>query len=176
RDLAGAAGERSAHDYRPGGGDCRSSGYVAPDFEPALRHHSARSARAFAGCSHPGGGGGACVPATGVAGFAHRSDDGFEVRMMRLFRILMMRFRSLLEKQQLDAELEDELRFHLENQIARNVESGMSPKEARETALRAFSGLTQRKEECRDARRLNLIEDLIQDIRYGFRMLGRNPS
>ncbi|MGH9614643.1 MAG: permease prefix domain 1-containing protein, partial [Bryobacteraceae bacterium] len=65
--------------------------------------------------------------------------------MMRFFRIFTMRLRSLLEKQHLDAELDDELRFHLENQIARNVESGMSPKEARESALRQFGGLTQRK-------------------------------
>ncbi|HEY3037963.1 MAG TPA: hypothetical protein VGJ66_04455 [Pyrinomonadaceae bacterium] len=52
----------------------------------------------------------------------------------------------------------------------------MSPEDARNAALRSFGGVDQSKEECRDARGVRLIEDVISDLRYGLRMLRRNPG
>src|ERR1051326_524142 len=52
----------------------------------------------------------------------------------------------------------------------------MSPEQARYEALRAMDGLAQRKEECRDTRRMNLIHDTLQDVRYGLRVLAKSPG
>jgi putative ABC transport system permease protein len=54
------------------------------------------------------------------------------------------------------------------------VGKGMAPEEARYAALRELGGVEQIKEECRDVRRVNYIENFIQDARHGFRMLARN--
>ena len=79
-------------------------------------------------------------------------------------------FRKGLAEWQLDAEL----RFHLDQQIADYVAGGMSPGEARRRARLEFGGLDQVKEECREASRTSVLETLIQDGRYGLRVLMRN--
>jgi putative ABC transport system permease protein len=56
------------------------------------------------------------------------------------------------------------------------VAQGMAPEEARYAALRELGGLDQIKEECRDMRRVNYIENFLQDVRYGLRQLRRNPG
>jgi predicted permease len=81
-------------------------------------------------------------------------------------------FRKGLAERQLDAEL----RFHLDQQIADYVAGGMSPEEARRRARLEFGGLDQVKEECREASRTSVMETLIQDVRYGLRVLMRNPG
>ena len=86
------------------------------------------------------------------------------------------RLRALVRKGEMDRELDDELRFHLERQIEISVNAGMSPEEARYAALRSFGGVDQSKEQCREARGVRLIEDLWQDLRYGVRMLLKNPA
>jgi predicted permease len=73
-------------------------------------------------------------------------------------------------------DLSEELQFHLQNQIDEYVALGMNPKEARHAALRSLGGIEQAKEECRDARKVSLIENFLQDIRFGLRMLGRSPG
>ena len=95
---------------------------------------------------------------------------------MRWFYQLPLRLRSILTRRRVERELTDELRFHLERQIAEHVAQGMHPQEARYTALRELGGVEQIKEECRDMRRVNYIENLIQDIRYGLRMLAKNAA
>ncbi len=65
---------------------------------------------------------------------------------------LLRRWRALTHKQQLDTELDEELQFHLERDVEQNIKSGMTPAEARNAALKAFGGVDQSKEECRDAR------------------------
>lgn len=85
-------------------------------------------------------------------------------------------FFSLFHKQSLDHDLTDEVRFHLERQIAENVSCGMSAAEARRHALRDFGGIEKFKEASRDARRTNFLENLAQDVRFGARMLRKNPG
>src|SRR5918912_547610 len=87
-----------------------------------------------------------------------------------------LRLRSLFRRSQVESELDEELRFHLEQQIEYELARGRSLQEARYTALRRMGGLEQRKEECRDMRRMNLIDNLKRDIRYAGRMLVRSPG
>jgi predicted permease len=86
------------------------------------------------------------------------------------------RLRALLFKRAVDHELDAELRYHLEREVEQNLQEGMSPEEARSAALKAFGGVEQAKEECRQARGVRLIEDLWQDLWYGVRMLWKKPS
>src|SRR5690348_11754301 len=95
---------------------------------------------------------------------------------MRWLHKLSLRFRSLFRKGRVEHELSDELRFHFEKLIEEKIASGMDKEEARYAALRELGGEDQIKEECRDMRRVNYIENLIQDVRYGLRQLRRNPG
>jgi putative ABC transport system permease protein len=84
--------------------------------------------------------------------------------------------RTLLRRTQVEHELDEELRYHLEQQIEQNIRLGMNPEEARYAALKAFGGVEQAKERSRDARGVRWIEELWQDLRYGARMLVKNPG
>jgi putative ABC transport system permease protein len=95
---------------------------------------------------------------------------------MRWYYKLPLRLRSLFLKDKAELDLSDELQFHLQNQIDEFVAQGMNPQEARRTALQSFGGVEQVKEECREMRPTNLIENFLQDIRFGFRMLRRSPG
>ena len=95
---------------------------------------------------------------------------------MRSFSKISLRFRSLFLRRAADGELDSELRFHLERQIAANISSGMSATEARRAALLKFGGLEQLKEECRDMRHTNYIHDLAMDLRYTLRVLRKSPG
>ena len=89
---------------------------------------------------------------------------------------LPLRVRSLFRRRQVEQELDEELAYHLE-QRARDFESkGLSAGDARVAALREMHGMEARKEECRDMRKVNWIQDLIQDVGYGARMLRKSPG
>lgn len=90
------------------------------------------------------------------------------------FYTLPLRLRSFFRRKQVDQELKDELRDHLEQQIKENLAAGMSPEDARYSALRALGGMTQIEQQCRDARGGSVVEDLVQDLRYGLRQLYRS--
>src|SRR5262249_2197568 len=92
------------------------------------------------------------------------------------FYTLPLRLRSLFRRAQVEQELDEELRYHLERQIEQNLAKGMTPDEARHAALRAIGGVERRKEECRDMRRVRWIEEFGQDLRYGLRTLRKNPG
>ncbi len=87
-----------------------------------------------------------------------------------------LRLRSLFRRKRVEQELDDELKFHLEQRIQEEIAKGASAKEARYAALRAMHGLAQRKEECRDVRHVNWIENLARDIRYAARILRKSPA
>ncbi len=75
---------------------------------------------------------------------------------MRLTTKLLLRIRSLFRRATVEDELDEELRYHVERQIDEDIARGMSPRDARDAALRAFGGYQQKKEECRDMRGLNV--------------------
>jgi len=87
---------------------------------------------------------------------------------------LLKRLRSLLRRKDLDMDLDEELKFHIELKIVDYIATGMDPEEARSTALRAFGGVEKAREECRDMRGTNLIENCWQDLRYAVRTLFKD--
>lgn len=89
---------------------------------------------------------------------------------------LPSRVRSLFRPHQVDEEMKEEVREHLEMQIEENIARGMMAEDARRSAIHALGGLTQIEQQCRDARGGNFLEDLAQDLRYGVRQLFRNPG
>ncbi len=95
---------------------------------------------------------------------------------MRVARTFRLRMRALFRSSRIEAELDEEMRYHLDRQIEVLGARGMSDEEARFAALREFGGVDQRKEECRDARGLHLLESVMQDARYALRALGRTPG
>jgi predicted permease len=89
---------------------------------------------------------------------------------------LPLRLRSLFRKNNAESDLSEELQFHLQNQIDEYVAQGIGLQEARRAAFRSLGGVEQVKEECRDARRINFIDNFLQDGRFGLRMLRRSPG
>jgi putative ABC transport system permease protein len=95
---------------------------------------------------------------------------------MRWFYQLLMKVRMAFSRGKATAELDDEMRFHLERQIAENVEAGMTPHEARTEALRTFGNPALLRDQTRATWSWNRVESLTRDIRYGVRGLVRVPG
>jgi predicted permease len=90
-------------------------------------------------------------------------------------RKLWMSLQSLFRRDRLTRQLNDEIRFHVDQQIAENIAAGMSREEARHAAMRAFGNATFFNEETRATWGWLWLEQIGQDLRYGFRMLRRSP-
>jgi predicted permease len=86
------------------------------------------------------------------------------------------KFRTLFRKDQLDAEMAEEMRTHLELQAAANERRGMASDEAHHAAHRAFGGVEQIKERSREQRGWTWLESLLGDVRFAARMLRKNPG
>src|SRR5271169_6375186 len=95
---------------------------------------------------------------------------------MNRWHKIFQRLGALFRKEELDAEMEQEMRSHIEMQTRENISGGMEPEEARYAAIRQFGRLEQVKETCRGARGVPWLEELVQDLRFGVRMLGKNKG
>jgi putative ABC transport system permease protein len=93
-----------------------------------------------------------------------------------MLRRLRSRLRALFARDQVERELEDELRFHIELETEMRVGRGMARDEARYSALRDFGGVSQVAERCRQERGVEWMETVVQDLRYGLRVLRRQPG
>ena len=98
------------------------------------------------------------------------------MRLLRLLYIVPLRLWSLFRRDQVEQNLEDEFRDHLERRIEADVARSITPEDARYAALRALGGVDQRKEECRDMRHVNYLEHGIQDLRFAVRQLLKHPG
>ena len=92
------------------------------------------------------------------------------------FHNFPLRLRSLFKRNQAEQELSDELQYHLEQKANEYMAGGLSGDEARRKARREFGGVELSKENCRDTRRVNYIQDLMQDLGFGLRMLRSSPA
>ena len=98
------------------------------------------------------------------------------MRIEHWFYTVPLRLRSLFRRNQVEKELEEEFQYHLQLKTEQYMSQGLALEEARGAARRDMQGLEQRKEECRDMRRVNRIDSLVQDLRYTARTLGRSPG
>ncbi len=89
---------------------------------------------------------------------------------------LRERLVALLRKGKVERELDEELRFHVEQEIQRHVRAGVGEQEARRLALRDFGGVERTKEAVRDERGVRVIEDTVADLRYAVRGMARQPG
>jgi predicted permease len=94
---------------------------------------------------------------------------------MRWLAKLQGILRTAFRLRQAEAELDDELRYHLEQEVANNIRAGMTPEEAGFAAQRLVGSVSLYKEECRDARPLGFLEYSLRDLRYAVRTLRRTP-
>ena len=76
---------------------------------------------------------------------------------------LWIRLRALVRRRALERELDDEMRFHFEQQVEKNCRAGMTREEARRKAKLEFGGMDSVKEECREARGVRFVETLVRD-------------
>jgi len=89
---------------------------------------------------------------------------------------LLIRVRALFRRKAVERELDDELRFHFEQQVEKFVQSGMPTQEARRRARLMIGGTEEIKEECRAARGVLFLENLLQELRYGLRTMRKSPG
>ena len=95
---------------------------------------------------------------------------------MSCARRLWLRLLALVDRRRRDQLLDDEMQFHLEQQIAENIAAGMNQEEARYAAMRAFGNATALKEATRESWGWIWLEQFAQDLRYGARSLAKNPG
>src|SRR5215813_4320211 len=93
-------------------------------------------------------------------------------KLSQLWRRLLF----YLRRDRFDRDLEEEMRFHLEMKAEENLAAGVSPEEARYAAQRQFGNQILLREVSRDMWAVRSIETLFQDLRYGARMLLKNPG
>jgi len=93
-----------------------------------------------------------------------------------IWRRELAKFRFLFRRRKPADDLAEEIRSHLDMEEQENLESGMAPEEAHYAALRRFGNVTLAQERSREMWGWNSLETLWQDLRYGLRMLAKNPG
>ena len=96
--------------------------------------------------------------------------------LTELWSDLRYRFRALVRRRDVERELAEELRFHIEHEAEKYVANGMSRQEALRSARLAFGSVEGMKEASRDARGIRLIETTAQDLRQAVRSLRKSPA
>jgi len=89
---------------------------------------------------------------------------------------LITRLNALLFRARVNAELDEELRYHLDRETERNVDRGMNAADAHAAARRAIGNVTVATEQARDSMRWRVLEELVQDVRYALRAFRRAPT
>ena len=89
---------------------------------------------------------------------------------------LIFRLRSLFRRSAVENELDDELQFHIEQQVEKLIRSGLTQEEAMQQTRFEFGSLGRIKEECRESRGISFLAITAQDIRYALRQLRRSPG
>jgi predicted permease len=89
---------------------------------------------------------------------------------------LLYRLRALIHRGEMDAEMDDELRDHLERETEKYRRAGFTPNEAIRRAHLALGGSEQVKQQSRDSRGTKFVEDLLQDLRYAMRSFAKTPG
>ncbi len=95
---------------------------------------------------------------------------------MRLARIVVHRLRSLFRSSRVDADLRRELDMHVEQLTKQYIADGMTSAEARAAARRDFGSIESAREQCRDTRRVTLVEDTVRDLVYAARTFAKSPA
>ena len=95
---------------------------------------------------------------------------------MRFLSKLSIRFDMLFARRRAELHLDEELRFHLDQQIAENLATGMSPEEARYAAHRSFGNPALLRDQAHSTWNWNRLETLFRDLRFALRALRRNPG
>jgi predicted permease len=98
------------------------------------------------------------------------------MRLERWRYVLPLRLRSLFRRAAADRELDEEIGYHVDRLTEEHQARGLPPDQARRTACLAIGGIEQRKEACRDARRVRLLDDVGRDVRYALRLLASAPG
>jgi putative ABC transport system permease protein len=87
-----------------------------------------------------------------------------------------LRLRSLFRRRAVEQELDEELRFHVDQQASSHMRQGLARDEALRLARLELGGIEQTKEEHRDARGITFLDDAARDVQYAFRQLKRSPG
>lgn len=92
------------------------------------------------------------------------------------FASLRVAVRSVFRRSRVEAELNEEVQYHLDRLIDQGLAAGLAPEDARRAAIRAMGAIEKSKEECRDMRSGNLVSEFLGDLRYAGRAFRRSPG
>ena len=95
---------------------------------------------------------------------------------MNPMQTIWLKLRSLWQRREVKREIDEELRFHIEQRTAENMANGMTPEDASREARKRFGNLQSVREECREKRGASFGEQVLQDMRFAFRQLVKNPG